>query len=1107
MKMLRMVILFFMQAYSLVSFSQMDHPKFIHLTTSDGLSQNAVFAILKDYKGFMWFATDEGLNKYDGYKFTVYKHDLENPGTVSSNSIYGLMEDAVHNLWVVSNGGLDRFDRIRESFIHYNCTDSGVVFRNIFQDSKKRIWLGSTGGFCLFDVDKRKFKFYKNNDKNLNSLSQNYVYRITEDNYGELWIATRNGLNRFNPETEKFVRYQNDPRNKKSIGPGYIKTVYKDSKGNIWAGTQGSGIALFNRSDNSFFNFKHDPLNKNSINHNDILSFTEDRNGKLWIGTENGGISVFDYSKNSFTSHEYNENDPFSLSGNSVHSLYKDDIGNLWVGTWSGGINFLPSFGDKFTTYRKIPNNNNSLSNNLVLSIGGDLDNNIWIGTDGGGLDRFDSRTHNFANYRNVKNNRKSIHNDYVLSLSAYLPGVLALGFHRGGIDLFDLQKQLFTHYEPEDLSINSLTSPSINIVYKDRQNDLWVGTDDNGGIYLFDNSKKRFTNFFPGTEDSMSIRSHSIFAIYETKAGQLWIGGDKGLYLFDRNTKIFIQHHHDPGNRNSLSNNAVYSIMEDHTGNLWLGTAGGLIFFDLKIKSFTAYTEKDGLSNNTVWSTRQDRNGNLWISTNKGLSRFNPSTKVFRNYTLLDGLQSNTFKARASYQSPAGEMFFGGVNGFNAFYPDSIKDNDFVPPVFITDFQVFNKPVGIGGNSPLKQSVSEAKEIILTYNQSVFTIEFAALNFTRPEQNMYAYKLEGFDHDWNYSGNKRTASYTNLNPGTYTFKVKGSNNDGVWNQTATAVIITITPPFWLTWWFKLALFLLTVGSVFGFYRFRINIIKKQKLLLEQKVNEQTIQLVHLNEEERLARLDAEQARAESELARLEAYGANEELQVKNKEMEQFVYVASHDLQEPLRTTSSFVELVQQQYKGKLDEKADKYLDYISDASDRMKVLIKDLLDFSRIGTNAELEKIDCNTILENVLADIRVLIKESKAGIQYTRLPVIYGYPTEIKQLFQNLVINAVKFRKKDTVPQIKIAVQETGRYWEFIISDNGIGIEKQHSERIFVIFQRLHTRKEYTGSGIGLSHCKKIVEMHKGKIWVESVSGEGSSFHFSIPQNINKR
>ncbi len=1101
MKRLHFFIFLLLQANSFLCFSQTSNFKFTHLTTSEGLSHNSALAIVKDYKGFMWFATNEGLNKYDGYKFTVYKHDAEKPGSISNNSLYSVFEDAVNNLWVLTADGLDRFDRISETFIHYNTADKGVPFSSIFQDNKKNIWLGSAEGFYLFDPEKKTFRSFKNKTNNKNSLSDNYVYKITGDNSGDLWIGTRKGLDRFNPASGNFIHYNNIPGNNKSVGAGYIKTVFKDSKGNIWVGTQGSGISLFNRSDGSFTNFKNDPLNLNSISHNDILSFTEDNKGNLWIGTENGGVSLFNQSKNNFVTHQYNENDPFSITNNSIHSLYKDDIGNIWVGTWSGGVNFLPIFGDKFTHYKKIPNNNNSLSNNLVLCIGSDQGKNIWIGTDGGGLNLFNPITNKFTVYRRSISDKRSIYSDYVLSLTEYLPGFLALGFHRGGIDLFDVRSQQFTHYGLADQNELTKKSLSVYLVFTDSRNTLYLGTHEVRGINVFDYKTKQDSKVLLLDSAAKIFNGGNVFVMYESKNGLFWMGGNHGLDLFNRETKTILAHYeHDEKNRQSISNNTVNSIVEDKDGNLWLGTSGGLNFFDYKKKSFTAYTEKDGLPNNTIAGLLQDHRGNLWLSTSKGLSKFNPSTKAIRNYTISDGLQSNTFKPKAAYQAPDGQMFFGGENGFNTFYPDSIRDNSFVPPVYITNFQVFNKTMSIGDNSPLKQSVNEVKEITLTYLQSVFTFEFAALNFTHPEQNSYAYKLEGFDDDWSYVGNKRTATYTNLNPGTYLFKVKASNNDGVWNEQGTSVKVIVTPPFWLTWWFILLMFLLIAGSIVGFYLFRISIIQNQKILLEQKVTAQTLQLVHLNKEERRARLEAEHARAESDIARQQTFHANEELQIKNKELEQFAYVASHDLQEPLRTTTGFIQLLQKQYKGKIDDKADLYLNYISDASNRMRVLIKDLLDFSRIGTNVELQQVDCNIVLQNMLQDISVAIEESKAEVEVNELPVITGYETEIKLLFQNLVINAIKFRRKEVAPFIKINGWQKRDYWEFAVIDNGIGIEEKYNQKIFNIFQRLHTREEYVGSGIGLSHCKKIVELHHGKIWVTSLPGEGSTFHFTL-------
>jgi len=397
---------------------------------------------------------------------------------------------------------------------------------------------------------------------------------------------------------------------------------------------------------------------------------------------------------------------------------------------------------------------------------------------------------------------------------------------------------------------------------------------------------------------------------------------------------------------------------------------------------------------------------------------------------------------------------------------------------------------------SPLKKSITETKEITIPYSKSIISFEFASLNFSSQRKRRYSYKLEGFDKNWNNIGGRPAATYTNLDPGEYVLKIRGVNNEGAWSDKIKELKLIILPPFWMTWWFRLLVLALITGSAFAFFKFRVHVIKKQKIKLQDKVHQQTIQLLQSAEEEHKARMEAERARQETE----QAY---QELEGKNKELEQFAYVASHDLQEPLRTTSSFTELLQEQYKGKLDEKADKYFTYIIEASDRMKLLIKNLLDYSRIGNKKEFEQVDCDKTLHEVLADLGAAINDAKADIQHRPLPVINGYPTEIKQLFQNLIINAVKFQKKDVAPQIKISVEKVKDSWEFAFKDNGIGIDKEHSERIFNIFQRLHTRTEYEGSGIGLSHCKKIVELHNGKIWVESEPGEGSTFHFTIHAN----
>jgi signal transduction histidine kinase len=598
----------------------------------------------------------------------------------------------------------------------------------------------------------------------------------------------------------------------------------------------------------------------------------------------------------------------------------------------------------------------------------------------------------------------------------------------------------------------------------------------------MYDPISGSFIHHLHNNDDSNSINNNYILSIFEDSAGLLWIGtSGTGLSCYNKESKTF-------SNFPEAVN--VFNIHAPASGNLWLGNEEGLIYFDKRKRHFETYTTKDGLPDNSISGILEDAKGNLWISTINGLSHFDLPAKKFYNYNVEDGLQSNHFNENAHLKSRNGTMYFGGPNGFNEFFPDNIKEDGYDPGLAMTGFQVFNKELQVAVDendpSPLKQHISVTKEIKLPYSSSVISFEFASLNFTSPRKKQYAYMLEGFDKEWNFGKNNQ-ATYTNLDPGRYKFKVRSTLSNGEWSSRVIEITLTVTPPFWFTWWFKTLFLLFILGSLGTFIATRVIAIRKRERELKRLVAERTRQLAHSMEEEKKAR----------HLTDL----ANKELERKNIELEQFAYIASHDLQEPLRTTSGLVELLQQQYQGRLDEKADKYFTYIMQASDRMKLLIKNLLDFSRIGNKKVLEQVDCNTVLSDVLADLGMAINEAGAEISNNKLPVINGYPTELKQLFQNLVTNAIKFRKKDVSPVINISAKKLAGSWEFAFADNGIGIEEKFNERIFVIFQRLHTRTEYEGTGIGLSHCKKIVELHQGKIWLKSVLGQGSIFYFTLP------
>ncbi|MCU7549642.1 response regulator [Chitinophagaceae bacterium LB-8] len=1067
--------------FSFCTEAQLYKPKFIRITTNEGLSQNHVSAILKDRYGFMWFATENGLDKYDGYQFISFKHDKNKPETISSNYVFDIIEDENSILWIGTARGLNKFNRTKETFTRYLNGQTNTFVIDIFIDSKKRMWLGTAEGLCLFNAQTGKGKWFQHNDEISNSLSNNFIFKIAEDNYGELWIATDSGFSRFNPETQNFINYRHDPANKKSIAGNRIKAVFKDSRGNIWAGTQGYGISMYNRNDNSFISFSHDPGNPNSIGYNDILSFVEGNDGKLWIGTENGGISVMDGKTNQFTTYKNEVSDHYSLSNNSVYSLYRDNTGNIWAGTWSGGVNFLPRFGDKFNLYRQIPNVTNSLSNNSILTVTGDKKGNLWIGTDGGGLNYFDRKTKQFTHYRNDPKNENSIKSDYVLSVVEIGNNMLALGYHRGGFDLFNLKTGSFSHHMPNEKDSNSIAASSVNVVYQDREGNFWLATW-SGGLNLYNSKTKKITRYQHNPNDPKSICSNFVTAVYEDHDRNIWVGTVNGFDLFDSKNNRFIHHKNDPKNKRSISNNYVDAIYEDEKGNLWLGTQDGLNYFDKKTGIFTAYTEKDGLGSNIIKSILPDHKGNLWVGTYKGLSKFNIKAKSFRNYTISDGLQGNEFKAKSCYQAPDGEMFFGGAEGLNSFYPDSVKDNHIIPPVYITNLQIFNKPVHIDShNSPLHSSINAIKEIVLSYKQSVFTIEFAALNYIIPSKNQYAYKLEGFDEDWNYVGNKRSATYTNLDAGTYFFRVKASNNDGIWNEKGATLKIIITPPIWGTWWFKVVVFVFVAGSALLIYYYRMRSINAQRHELERLVVERTEKLARKTEE-------AEQA---------------------NRAKSMFLATMSHEIRTPMNGVIGMASLLSQ---TTLNSEQKMYADVIRSSGENLLGIINDILDFSKIESGKmelESEPFNLRCCIEEVLETFSVRAAEHNLDlvyiIQHDVPPYIVGDSLRLRQILFNLVGNAIKFTKQGEIfidVSVPDRLENDHLRLNFNVKDTGIGIKDDKLEKLFKSFSQVDssTTRKHGGTGLGLAICEKLVALMGGSIHVVSEYGKGSTFSFNI-------
>jgi signal transduction histidine kinase/ligand-binding sensor domain-containing protein len=1097
MKISRSIVLCLLVGFAITAKSQ-HNIKFEHLDINSGLSQNHIMCILQDSRGFMWFGTRDGLNKYDGYKFTIYKNDAKDPHSISNNFITGIAEDSKGMIWITTRGGgLNQYDKNKNSFTAFK-TDpassnsiSSDLLSGIAIDEQDNLWISTeNAGLDYFIPEKKQCISYRHDKNNPKSLSDNNTVCVFNDSKRNIWVGTyTGGLNLFDKNTRSFVRYQHDDANASSLAHNNVRIIFEDSRHQMWIGTVGGGLDLYQPDTRTFRHFTPDLKNPGSISGNVIAALGEDKSGNLWVGTENNGLNIYDRSTGTFQKFMHDDIDNKSVSHNSIYSVYRDASNNMWVGTFAGGINIYNKDVNKFAHY-KHTSSANSLSHNNVLCISESKDGRLWVGTDGGGLDLFDPKTKNFTHYKHDEKNKNSICGDYVLTVREDANGNVWIGTWANGLTIFNPVTNKYRHFKniPDDHS--SLNSNNVWAIYEDDERNVWVGCY-GGGLHLFDSTTNSFIRF---DDTTSSVVMRQIYAIREDDKGNLWLSTDGGgLRIFNKKSRTFSRFIQEQG-RNSISDDRINYVHEDKSGNLWIGTMSGLNYYDIQKRSFTTYTTADGLSNNVIFGILDDAAGNLWMSTNRGLSRFNPRTKQFRNFSPADGLQSYEFKGNSLCKTRAGIMYFGGINGFNEFDPADIRSDAFEPPLVFTDFQVFNKKIPIAKDdndpSPLKKDISETKEITLSYGNAVISFEFASLNYTVAEKKKYAYMLEGFDRGWNEIGTNRTATYTNLDPGTYTFKVKGLTNDGNWSTRTISLRLIITPPFWMTWWFRITVLVAIIGAAIAFYRYRVSAINAQRMKLQLQVQEQTWMLKESAEEEHRAREDAELA--------------NKELERKNKELEQFAFVASHDLQEPLRTTASFVELLQKQYQGKLDDKADKYLVYISKSTERMKALIKDLLDYSRIGRKQQIELVDCNVVLQEMLADLAVAIEEKKAVIKSEHLPVIQGYPMEMKQLFQNLVINAIKFSKPGVAPEVNISVQRIKGFWQFAVQDNGIGMEEKHSDKIFIIFQRLHTRNQYEGSGIGLAHCKKIVELHGGKIWIKSKPGEGSTFYFTIKEKM---
>jgi ligand-binding sensor domain-containing protein/signal transduction histidine kinase len=819
--------------------------KFTHLTTDDGLSQGYVVAILQDRRGFMWFATRDGLNRYDGNDFVVYKNNPSDSGSLSSNFLQDLMQDDHGFLWIATNTGVNKFDPETERCTRYlNDTKNpnslgGPSVKSIAQDSRGSLWFGTEGsGLDKFDPATGTFTHYRNDSDG------QFVGRISQviaDSHRDIWFVGERGLFHLNQQTGQITH---PPAS--SNGPS-AESVYEDEAGNLWmlADSPMVGLVKYDRRAERVTSY---PLGPRSAG---VMASTENggsANGTLvadgqiglWVPSSQG-LYYFDRRTERFTSRfQHDESDPDSLDSDAVMSVFRDRGGVLWVGTEHAGLNLLNFRQEQFGRNVHLTTDRSSLSPGRVKAIYQDPKGVLWVGLFPRALDRLDRKTGKVTHFVPTASDEITLGaGTNVDAIYKDSEGYLWVGGGGSGLVRFDERTGCFKHYRHNPDDPNSLISDNVYTIFGDRKGQLWVGQD--GGISRLNSATGEFTNYQP-LPDNPSILANTVWVIYQDHSGALWSGTwDGTLSRFDDSAKTFLNYTPDPRDPHKLHGGGINTIHEDRTGTLWVGAMDGLYRYDRQSGAFARSTENQGLPSSTIRCILEDGLGSLWLSTQKGISRFDSHRETFRNYDVSDGLQSNEFST-GCYQAPDGEMFFGGSNGFNSFFPENIRDDPYVPPVVITSFKIFNRPVPIGAQSVLKKAIPYVNSLTLPYSDSVLSFGFAALSYANSHNNRYRYKLENFEHGWNEVGSKqRLATYTNLDPGKYVFRVQGSNSDGVWNEEGVSLTLVITPPWWRTDWFRVLCTVLAVTSLWVAYQWRLRQLHHQfALTLEARVGERT---------------------------------------------------------------------------------------------------------------------------------------------------------------------------------------------------------------------------------------------------------------------------
>jgi len=1088
---------------------------FRRISVADGLSNSWVRSAYQDRLGYMWFGTNDGINRFDGKSVKVYRPANDHNVPIGNVVVNDMLDADSESFWLCTEIGLFHFFKSDERIIRDPILPFHPVISSL-RDSDSSVWFGSNRRLYRLSADLASKVHYQHNPAEEGSISDDYINTLFEDSKKNIWIGTKHGLNRYDKKTDKFVSFFISGEKKNEFVNDFT-TLFEGPDGQMWVGTALDGLYIF--TENAGI-----PVFR-KIMDGQISSICADSQQRIWIGmASGGGIAVIDPNSVNSTKLSYvllkNEPSDFhSLGDNSVFRFFTDRNKDMWILTYGDGVNFFSNRTKDFRIVSQRSRAEESIVDNLV-NVFYEEDNYFWVGTEGG-LSRLDKKSGKYKHYKYDPNDDQSLASNSVYAIMKDSKGNLWIGTWSGGLHRYNYKTDNFTRYLP-DGTPGAIGSENVFSICEDSKENLWIGTV-GGGLNRYDYNTGKFDKYIHNPNDPNSLIGRSMSHVYQTSRGDLLISMFNTLEKYNYQSDNF-EHivSHEVGAAPGSFEGNIQGVFEDSRGNIWITSVSGLRLFNPLDKTHRTYSTIDGLPDNTIQAILEDDKGNLWLSTNNGISKFingiyAPQKPVFQNFSYLDGLPSNNFKRNAAYKSKQGEMYFGSSKGFVHFHPDSIKLNQQVPEIVFSSFLLLQ--TSPNANSQFKEiskNINDANKLELHYPNTDFTISFAALNYLNPSNNHYKYKLEGYDTEWIESGNENTATYTNLIEGKYTFMVMGANNDGIWNPIPRQLLIEIFPPWWRSTIFKIFTILFIILTLSFIVVSRIIILNREKSLLEAIIDKRTNELSKLNnlletKQKIILEQNDELSKHRSNLELLVEDRTKQLAQARAKAEESdrlksaFLANMSHEIRTPMNAIIGFSNLLVSD--GLSEEKREKYCELIKSNSKSLFVLINDIIDISIIEANQLIlskSRFNVQSILLEVYNYFEMENK-NRLVFKYENIGTfediyLYNDAVRFRQVIVNLLSNAFKYTDSGS---ISMGYVVEGGFIRFYVADTGAGIDTTDHEKVFDHFYK-STRdkvKLYRGTGIGLAICKRLVEQMEGKIWVESTLGKGSVFCFTLP------